>query len=331
MISYIYYFLGFSITLFVIIDLLWTALWVDGGAGPLSDWLTTLVWRTVKKIDNKLLYNLVGPIILSMILLSWFFLMWLGMTLFFAGDSQSIVNTSTNAPITWFDRFYFSGFTLFTLGIGDYTPQPGFFQIVTALVSGLGMMLLTFGASYIISVVGAVVEERSFSRSVSGLGENSQELLQKVWNGKDFYQFDLLLSNLNSQITQLTQQNQAFPLLQYYHSEDPDKNSSINIVVLDEALSFLEFGLKDKELVNVALVRATRSTITNYLKTITSGYGNQVKDVKDTPPTMALEPLADTTMPLVSQVEYSKALKQYQDRRNQLLTILKVDNHAWPN
>lgn len=331
MISYIYYFLGFSITLFVIIDLLWTALWVDGGAGPLSDRLTTFVWRMVKKIDNDLLYNIVGPVILSSIILSWFFLMWLGVTLFFAGDPQSIVNTSTNAPITWFDRFYFTGFTLFTLGIGDLTPQAGFFQIVTALVSGLGMMVLTFGASYIISVVGAVVEERAFSRSVSGLGANSQELLKKIWNGKDFYQFDLLLSSINSQITQLTQQNQAFPLLQYYHSEDPEKNSSINIVVLDEALSFLEFGLKDKELVNSTLVRATRSTITNYLKTITSGYGNQVKDVTDTPPTLDLSPLKETTIPIVSQDDYSEELKIHQDRRNQLLTILNVDNHEWPN
>lgn len=331
MISYIYYFLGFSLTVFVIVDLLWTALWVDGGAGPLSDRLTTLVWKTIKKIDNKLLYNIVGPLILTLILLSWFFLMWIGVTLFFAGDPQSIVNTSTNAAITWADRIYFSGFTLFTLGIGDYTPQAGFFQIVTALVSGLGMMLLTFGASYIISVVGAVVEERSFSRSVSGLGTSSQELLKNVWNGQDFYQFDLLLSNLNSQITQLTQQNQAFPLLQYYHSEDHEKNSSINIVVLDEALSFLESGLKDEELVNVTLVKATRSTITNYIETITAGYGSQVHEVNDTPPIMELTPLEDTTIPFISQKEYSKEQKRYEERRNQLLTIVNVDNHEWPN
>lgn len=329
--SIIYYILGFGLTLFVIIDLIWTALWIDGGAGPLSDRLSSFIWRVLKKTNNKFLLNISGPFILLLTLLSWFVLIWAGVSLFFAGNPESIINTTTNGSISWYERVYFSGFTLFTLGLGDYSPQPGFFQLVTALSSGIGMLLLTLGASYIISVISAVVEKRTFSRSVSGLGKDSSELLKKSWNGKDFHQLDLILSSINSQITQLTQQQQAFPLLQFYHSEDIEKTSAIAIAVLDEALSVLHFGLEDKSVMNSTLVEATRTSIDTYLTTAIDGYGNEVADIDAIPPAPDLSVLKDTTIPLVEQDSFSKELESISTRRNQLLTLIKVDTHEWPN
>lgn len=329
--SIIYYFLGFSLTLFVIVDLIWTALWVDGGAGPLSDRLTSSTWKLLKKLNNKFLLNISGPLILSLTLLTWLLLIWAGVSLFFAGNPDSIINTTTNGSISWYERIYFSGFTLFTLGLGDYSPQPGFFQIVTALSSGIGMLLLTLGASYIISVISAVVQKRTLSRSISGLGDNSIELLKKAWNGKDFHQFDLLLSGINSQITQLTLQQQAFPLLQFYHSEDVEKTTAVAIGILDEALSILHFGLNDKSVVNSTLVDATRSSISTYLKTTEDGYGSEVDDIESIPPAPDLSLFKDTTIPLINQKSFSKELESISTRRNKLLTLIKVDNHEWPN
>jgi hypothetical protein len=53
MISYVFYLLGFSLTVFTIIDLMWTTLWVDGGAGWLTNKLTTAVWKIIKALDNR--------------------------------------------------------------------------------------------------------------------------------------------------------------------------------------------------------------------------------------------------------------------------------------
>lgn len=331
MMSILFYILGFSLTSFVIIDLIWTTFWVDGGAGPLSDTLTTSVWQLIKKIDNKLFYNLTGPITLALTLLSWFLFLWIGVALFFAGDPGSIVNTTTNQTATWTDLIYYSGFTLFTLGIGDFTPQSAFFKIVTALVSGMGMMLLTFGASYIISVVSAVVEKRSFARSVSGLGATSTELLKNIWDGKDFHQFDLILSSLNDQITKLTQQNQAFPLVQYYHSENPRKASAVNTAILDEALTILRYGVADKSTVNLTLVKATQSSIQTYSETAIQGYGNQVDSIEEIPPEIDLSSFKEIPIEMKDPKEFTTDINELSDRRNNLFTIIKIDNHEWPN
>lgn len=329
--SIVFYFLGMSLALFVIVDLIWTTFWVDGGSGPLSDSLTTLAWKLIKKINHKRLYNLAGPIILTLTLFSWFFLLWVGVTLFFAGNPEAIVNNTTNQTASWTELIYYSGFTLFTLGIGDFTPQTAISQITTSLVAGMGMMLLTFGASYVISVVSAVVEKRAFARSVSGLGATSTELLLNIWNGQDFFEFDLILARIDNQITKLTQQNQAFPLLQYYHSENPEKTSAVNIAILDEALTILEHGVKNKEIMNQTLIKAARSTIENYTDTVLEGYGSQVEEIKEIPSIPNLSNLFKTSIPLTTQENFAKEIKKLDNRRNNLLKNIVVDNHKWPS
>ena len=60
-----YYILGSALILAVIIDLLWTTLWVDGGAGWFTDRLTTSIWKLIRRVDKKIFYNLAGPIIMD--------------------------------------------------------------------------------------------------------------------------------------------------------------------------------------------------------------------------------------------------------------------------
>lgn len=147
----------------------------------------------------------------------------------------------------------------------------------------------------------------------------------------DFYQLDLILTDLNSKITQLTQQTQAFPLLQYYHNEDKEKASAVAIAVLDEALTLLQYCLKDKSIINMTLVKATQSSVATYLNTAIARYGEQVKSVTEIPPPLDLTALKEANIPLVSQNKYSKNIEHIERRRNQISTIITIDHHKWPN
>lgn len=327
--SYVYYILGFGLTVFTIMDLIWTTLWVDGGAGPLSKRVAHGTWRLLEKLSGrrKKLLTLVGPVILIVTLLTWVMLMWAGYTLFFAGSTGSIVDTQNLGPIGWMDRIYFTGYTIFTLGIGDFSPKPGFWQLVTALGSGIGILFLTLGASYVINVVGAVVEKRSFARSITGLGMSSEEILRSAWNGKDFHQLDLLLINASADISKLTQQHQAYPLLHYYHSETPQEASAVGVAILDDLMSILHYGLKDKDSVNTILVQETRSTIETYLDTLTSAF---VKPSATEPERPDIKLLEDTTIPFVKEEAFMRDLDTLSRRRQKLLGAVRSDNHEWP-
>lgn len=329
--SYVLYILGTFIILYTLLDIIWTTLWVDGGAGKITNRLTTSMWRTILKTDNKLLRNISGPLILTVTLFTWFFLLWLGATVFFAGDLGAIVNSSTNQSITWYQLPYYSGFVVFTLGIGDFTPQTPLFQIATALFSGVGMLMLTFGASYILSIVNAVVDKRTFARNIMGIGKNSTEFIMTVWNGEDFHQLDDVLADLNSQITQYTQRIQAFPLLQYYHSDDKEKATPVAMTVLYEAVLVIRYGIKDDGLVNAALISATIKSINNFADTTVAGYGDFFEDFDGEQSKPDLSQIRHSNIPLTSEDDYVEKIEELNDKRNQLQKILMIDHHEWPN
>lgn len=329
--SYLLYVLGAAIIIVTLIDIIWTTLWVDGGAGWITDRLTTGIWRRILKSGKENLMNISGPLILTVTLFTCFFLLWFGATVFFAGDLGAIVHSSSSQSITWYQLPYYSGFVVFTLGIGDFTPQTTFFQITTALFSGIGMLMLTLGASYILSIVSAVVEKMTLARNIMGIGESSVDFLQTIWNGKNFNQLDDVLADLNSQITQYTIQIQAFPLLKYYHSEDIEKATTVAIAVLYDSVLVLRYGIKTERLVNTTLVDATVKSINNFIDTSSDSYGNLFEDYDKNPPKLELSSLEQTRIPLNRQEDYEKNMEEYEDKRHQLQKIIMIDHHDWPN
>lgn len=98
------------------------------------------------------------------------------------------------------------------------------------------MLFLTLGVSYIISVVGAVVNKRSFASSVFDIADDSEEFVLNSWNGDDFSRLDLLFNTLSSELSHLIFQHKAYPLLHFYHSESYHLSTSYPVPVLDEAL-----------------------------------------------------------------------------------------------
>ena len=327
--SYLLFILGFGLTACTIIDLIWTTLWVDGGAGPLSRRVARYTWKVIEGLTrkNNTILTLVGPVILVVTLLSWIFFMWAGLTILYSADPHSIIDTQSGGPIQWYERVYFTGYSIFTLGIGDYSPQPGFWQITTAVVSGVGILFLTLGASYVINVVNAVVNKRSFARSITGLGMSSEKILRSAWNGKDFHQLDLLLMNASSDISELTQQHQAYPLLHFYHTKTPEEASAIGLAILDDLLSLLHYGLKDKDSVNVILVQETRSSIETYLDTMTSVFIRPSEKEPNRPDITRLE---GTGIPFVTEEAFSRDLDGIIARRRKLLGAVISDRHEWP-
>ena len=82
--------LGVALIVAATVDLLWTALWVDGGAGPISARLSTATWRGLKAVgsDHPRILSLAGPLILVFTLFAWIGLLWAGWTVLFLGANQ---------------------------------------------------------------------------------------------------------------------------------------------------------------------------------------------------------------------------------------------------
>jgi len=326
----IYAILGTLLLLLAIIDFIWTTLWPDGGAGPVTKRVSLLFWMGIRWIgrDRSLIISMAGPIILVATLVTWILLFWTGWTMLFAADPASLIDTNDNNPVSWAERWYVTGYLLFTLGVGDYIMKEGLWQILAILTAASGLVFITLGVTYILSVLDAVTQKRAFAESVRGLGDNVIELVTNTWNGRDFHDIDLLLNSFSSQLSTLTSLHNAYPILHYYHSSKRDEELSVAVATLDEALTVLNYGVKEGYGPNKLLLHETRSTIESYIKTLRSGF---VSPAELPPPVPDLDGLRDNGLPVVTTEEFLDSLADLSERRRALLGSLRDNGRTWPD
>lgn len=326
----IYLALGAFFLLLAVVDILWTTLWVEGGAGPLTSRLMSSTWKTLKTVSGKRprILSLSGPLILVLGLTMWIALLWAGWTFLFAGGEGSLIDTRDTGPVSWTERLYFVGYTVFTLGNGDFTPNDGIWQIATALMTASGMLFVTLSVTYILNVLSAVTQKRSLASSINGLGAQSTEILETSWDGDAFQGLELPLNTIANQLNTLTSNHKAYPILHYFFSPQTSQAPTTNIAVFDEALTILKFGVNTQHRPSEPSIRQARLSVQNYLDTIGSAF---VDPASQPPPAPSFERLRDDGIPLVSDDDFTTSLEEIDDRRRHLLGLVESDARHWPN
>lgn len=316
---------GVALVVFTFMDALWTTLWPEGAAGPLTSRLSTLLWRTALWItgpDQHRLLNLAGPLILFTTVVAWVVLVAAGWTMVFSAEAGALLEVSTREPADLIGRIYFVLYSVFTLGNGDYVPRGGVYQLATAGTVASGMFLITLSITYLLSVISAVADKRSFASYVSGFGQSPEEIVLTAWDGAGFKGIGPSLAQLTSSLGLLAEQHQAYPILHYYHPLTRGKASAVAIVNLDEALMIMEQAIPEQYRPRPAETRPARQSVTSYLETLASAF-IAAADHPPSPPD--LDELRQRDVPVVSDECFANVLEQHSDRRQMLLGLLAND------
>ncbi|WP_225333295.1 potassium channel family protein [Halomicrobium urmianum] len=321
--------LGAAVLVGTVLDVLWTTLWVSGGAGPLTARLATWTWRGWRAIgrDSLRVRSLAGPVILVLGLFSWIALLWAGWVLLFSGLEAPLLDTRDGGPVSLTERFYFVGYSLFTMGNGDFAPRDGAPQVATALTTASGMLFVTLAVTYVLSVLDAVTQKRSFARSVTGLGTSGEAIALAGWDGEGFDDLDLSLQDLSAQLDALSSNHKAYPILHYFYSPERERAPSVAIPALDEALTLLRFGVDEAERPNRAALGSARSSVGGYLDTLTTTF---VSAADETPPPPSLDRLRAAGVDTVDEDAFADALADLRERRRRLLDVARSDVREWP-
>lgn len=321
--------LGTFVLALVVVDVLWTTLWVEGGAGPLTAGVMALTWRAIRRAGrhSRRLHTLAGPLILVATLTIWITLLWGGWTLVFAGAEDALVDTLERGEVSWTDRAYYTGYTVFTLGIGDYVPRRGPWQIATVLASGTGLLFVTLAVTYVLSVLGAVTQKRSFASNVNGLGDDSTDVVLTGWSGDGFEGLEVPLNALSTQLNTLTSHHKAYPVVHYFHSAGAGQAPASTIPAFDEALTVLRFGVAEEARPEGFALRSARTSVANYLATVQDAF---VNPTNRSPPPPDLEPLREAGIPTVPEEDFAAAVDDLDDRRRLLLGLVESDARRWP-
>jgi hypothetical protein len=240
--NYFVFILGITILLITAIDLINTSLSVRG-AGYITKRLSKFIWTVLlfihKKIGAGKLLELGGAFILVSILINWLLLIWISASLLFISQPDSLMNVESNTPTTIISKIFYTGYTLSTLGLGDIEPYGPGWEILTAILSFTGLILISIAITYLIPVVSAEIIKRKISVYITTLGCSIEDILMNYWNGEHFKELEQPFIKLTSSILLHAQNHKAYSVLHYFHSSDKKEAFALNLTNLDEVLTML--------------------------------------------------------------------------------------------
>ncbi|MAU98364.1 MAG: hypothetical protein CMP81_21195 [Fulvimarina sp.] len=236
-------FLGILVVAWTIAEIGTTTLTAQG-AGPLTSRGLRLIWKLCLRVFSKsprrhAIFTKIGPLFLALTALGWYVGLWLGWWLVFLGASGSIVDSSTNEPASALDTLYFAGYTITTLGIGDFKPSGGIWQILTAVCAANGLLALTLSVTYLVPILSAAVQKRQLALTIHGIGSTPTGILERAWCGKSLSSLDGILPDISTQILTLGEQHLAYPILHYFHSRHAESALPVRLAAFSEAIDVI--------------------------------------------------------------------------------------------
>ncbi len=320
--------LGLAIVLGTIIDALKTTMQLGQG-GTASSVMAKLIWKifiSLAKWPGKSLQILAGPAVVTGIVFTWVGGLWLGWFLILAADVNAVVNTGSGVAADLWSRFYFAGFSVVTLGVGDYSPGTTFAEIVTILASMSGFFVFTLAITYAAPVLNAVVSNRHLAGYIAGLGPTGDRILINAWNGRSFGNLDQHLIELTTMILLMGRRYLAYPVLHYFHTRDRSMSISLSLAALHDALMLLEHGVDESVRHDPATLKPLRAAF----EALWRGDRLQFAEpAEEAPPAPSLESLSKEGIPVVSEATFRHEIEGLERDRRTLLGFVQRRGWSW--
>ena len=321
--------LGILIYLLIVIDVIQTTLSLQGG-GWLTSRFSHFFWKGFLNISGKdgssKFLSHAGYILLIAIVIIWVLALWGSMVLILYSNLGSIIQSSTKAPAGLWEIIYYSGFSLSTLGVGDFIAAGNYWRILTTMYSFTGLILLTMSVTYFIPVLSAVIDQQKLGISLRTLGSTPQEIVLNSWNKKDFKRLTNKIDDISDAIIKYSQQHRAYPVIHYFHNPKQKNNVVLQLTRLYEALIILTNKIKEENRPSLQVLQPLIVAFENYFETISEVTHINVKEKN--PPEISVQILQEQSM-VPNSPEQRNIEENIMEKRRFFKTLLYQDGWKW--
>jgi hypothetical protein len=316
---------GIALVLIVLSDVLWTTLRLEG-AGPLTSWVTTFLWRlSLKLTRTHRALGLAGFLIVLLVIPLWIGLLWTGWTLVLNMSPDAVVNDATGQPARFWERLYLIGANSVTFGTSEYRSQGVGWHALATIAAGSGFFLATLVITYLIPLVEAVQRRREVAVYISALGVTPEEILLRAWDGTGFDHLPDHLVALTQPMVGLGQSHLNYPVLHCFHSRDRDSAIAPMVAVLDECLTLIE-GLDPGLRPGATTVYPLRQAVQRLLSTLQEAH---LEPEKVAPPAPSLDGLRQARIKTLDDEDFLNMVDPLQKRRRLLLGLVEQEGWRW--
>lgn len=198
-------------------DVVGSLLGDDGRGGLVSGRAGRSVWAALerrRRTGRHRSSHVIGRLIVLGVPLSWMATVWLGWVAIFCSVEGNVVASADRTAAGVVEKIYFVGYVLFTLGNGEYQPAGSTWRIMAVLATLSGFVILTLGVTFIVPVVQAATTRRRTASYISLSGTTVSELADAI----AMKHLDPIAAA--RQITELTEEHRAFPVLHFLHTRE---------------------------------------------------------------------------------------------------------------
>jgi hypothetical protein len=320
---------GVLLLLATVTDVVWTTLGTHGG-GPISKHVTAALWKSALGLHhrrpNHRALSFAGTTILVLIVSFWVVMFGTAWVLIFSSHPSSLLDTRTRAAADLPGRIYFVAYTISTMGNGDLQPNGGPWRLATAIATLSGIGSVTLAITFLLEVLSAVVQKRALGAYISDLGGHPRKILERAWTGEVFDSLNDHLLQLTSLIHLYTEQHLAYPVLHYFHSENPRTAATLRVAALYETVLLISEGVIHEKRPPRMVCAPLRDALAGFAGVIEHEFVNP-EDIAPRPP--SLEVLRDLGIPTVEDEAFAQAVRREDEIRRFLIGLLHDDGWNW--
>ncbi|QDV83777.1 potassium channel family protein [Stieleria magnilauensis] len=162
-----------------------------------------------------------GPILLVTQTICWASLLVFGISLVVWPQLGTGIISSGTQPTdqSFVTAFYYAGFTITTLGVGDLVPTTAWTKISTVTAAGLGFSFFTLVLAYVIAIYSALARRNQFACEIDFRTQRTGNaiiyLKPHVLSG-DWSLLQQDLNTLSSNLAELLESHHFYPALHYF-------------------------------------------------------------------------------------------------------------------
>lgn len=304
---------------------------LPSGQGPLTAFVNhTTYWvlfRIAARKGTSPVLKYSGLTIILLIMFTWILLLWLGVALLFVSDQYSVLNGQDKLPADIWEKIYYTGYALSTLGIGDYVAGSDSWRVITSLAAFVGLITTTMSITFLVPVISNAGQKRSLGRQIESLGGSPERIVLNSFDGKDFSSISSHLNSISSMIFTYAQNHLTYPVLHHMHNINPRENIVVKLSTLDEALNIYFLHIPEHMRPSFLDLYITRRALSSYLDTI-----RYMGTDTESPPLPRLEEISrESGIDLLNteQEEINELYSRLEKRRKLWRVNLQSDGWQW--
>ncbi|EKV28868.1 Ion transport 2 domain protein [Caenispirillum salinarum AK4] len=319
--SIVQFVIGVVLVLVVNVDFMWTAVSM-GGAGLVAERGARAAGGLFSRMMKGRLIHAVGPLVLTILFIWWVGGLWLGWTLIFNAEPGAVVASQSREAADFWEVGYFAGFSLSTLGVGDFVAAKDGWRLVAILTALNGLSLITLGITYIVSILQTLVQQHALAREIQTYGRTAEELVLWGWTGSDFSRLSQALGSMPQSLLSMEAKEHAFPIAWEYLPGDRCAAIGCSVALLEDALALIACTRGGDTLLATDL-RPLDRALDQYIRNTTA---HRV----DAPPLKGLEAMEAAGIPLKEAASREAAIRERAERRD-LAVAFALNRHQSPH